>query len=75
MCLADWCYMHRDLYNRCDVTFYDKNVPNDPGFTLTLNQRISYMEVCVCILNYVCIICEERVCHGDMFIIILLLYM
>lgn len=35
----------RELYNRCDISFYDKNVPTDPGFTLTLNQRMSYPEV------------------------------
>lgn len=35
----------RELYNRCDIAFYDKNVPADPGFTLTLNQRMTYPEV------------------------------
>ena len=37
--------LHRDLYNRLDVTFYDKNIPGDPGFTLTLNQRMNYSQV------------------------------
>ena len=37
----------RDLYNRIEVSFYDKNIPEDPGFTLTLNQRMNYMEVSV----------------------------
>jgi len=36
---------HRDLYNRLDVTFYDKNIPGDQGFTLTLNQRMNYSQV------------------------------
>ena len=35
----------RDLYNRFVVSFYDKNTPNDPGFMLTLNQRMGYVEV------------------------------
>lgn len=35
----------RELYNRCDISFYDKNVPSDPGFTLTLNQRMTYPEM------------------------------
>ena len=36
---------YRDLYNRIEVSFYDKNIPGDPGFTLPLNQRMNYMEV------------------------------
>ena len=28
-----------------DVTFVDKNVANDPGFTLTLSQRTQYQQV------------------------------
>jgi len=35
----------RDLYNRLDVTFYDKNIPGHQGFTLTLNQRMNYSQV------------------------------
>ncbi len=35
----------RDLYNRFVVTFYDKAILNDPGFVLTLNQRMGYPEV------------------------------
>ncbi len=35
----------RDLYNRFVVTFYDKSIPNDQGFVLTLNQRMGYPEV------------------------------
>ena len=38
-------HTHRDLYNRLDVTFYNKNVPGDPGFILTLNQRMNYSQV------------------------------
>ena len=36
----------KELYNRFVVTFYDKNIPNDQGFMLTLNQRMNYSEVC-----------------------------
>ncbi|XP_064406140.1 ubiquitin carboxyl-terminal hydrolase 7-like [Halichondria panicea] len=35
----------RDLYNRIVVTFYDKAILNDPGFVLTLNQRMGYPEL------------------------------
>ena len=35
-----------------DVTFVDKNVPNDPGFTLTLSQRTAYQQVRNRILIY-----------------------
>ena len=28
-----------------DVTFVDKNIPNDAGFTLTLSQRTQYQQV------------------------------
>ena len=36
---------YRELYNRIDVSFYDKNTASDPGFTLTLNQKMSYLQV------------------------------
>lgn len=32
----------RDLFYKVDVTFVDKNNPNDVGFTLTLSQRTEY---------------------------------
>ncbi|XP_002733899.3 ubiquitin carboxyl-terminal hydrolase 7-like, partial [Saccoglossus kowalevskii] len=35
----------RDLYHRVEVTFCDKNLPNDNGFTLTLSQRMNYFMV------------------------------
>jgi len=35
----------RDLFYRLDVTFVDKNVPNDAGFTLTLSQRTQYQQM------------------------------
>ena len=42
---------HRELYNRLDVIFYDKSLPNDPGFTITLNQKMNYAQVqCPCTL-------------------------
>ncbi len=34
----------RDLYYKVDVTFVDKNLPGDPGFTLTLSQRMNYTQ-------------------------------
>ena len=39
------CFLHRDLYYRIDVTFCDKTMPNDPGFTLELSQRMNYDQV------------------------------
>ena len=36
----------RELYNRIYVIFYNKSIPNDPGFTLTLSQKMSYAQVC-----------------------------
>ena len=35
----------RDLFYRVEVNFVDKNVPNDPGFILTLSQRTQYDQV------------------------------
>jgi len=35
----------RDLFYRLDVTFVDKNIPNDAGFTLTLSQRTQYQQM------------------------------
>lgn len=32
----------RDIYYKVEVTFIDKNNPNDQGFTLTLSQRTEY---------------------------------
>ena len=32
----------RDLFHRVEVNFVDKNVPNDPGFILTLSQKTYY---------------------------------
>lgn len=33
------------MFDLIDVTFVDKNVANDPGFTLTLSQRTQYQQV------------------------------
>lgn len=33
---------YRELFYRVEVNFCDKNIPNDPGFTLELNQRMNY---------------------------------
>ena len=32
----------RDLYYQVEVTFCDKQQPNDQGFTLELSQRMNY---------------------------------
>lgn len=37
---------HRDIYYRIDVTFYDKMVPGDQGIIITLNQKMTYKQVC-----------------------------
>ena len=36
---------YRDLYYRIEVTFCDRTIPNDPGFTLELSQRMNYDQV------------------------------
>ena len=36
----------RDLHNRVEVVFCDKNVVNDPGFSVMLSLRMNYMQVC-----------------------------
>jgi ubiquitin carboxyl-terminal hydrolase 7 len=33
---------YRDLYYRVEVTFCDKTIPNDPGFTMGLSHRMNY---------------------------------
>lgn len=38
--LVDVCF--RDLFHRVEVTFCDKMIPNDPGFTIDLSQRMTY---------------------------------
>ncbi|XP_013909106.1 PREDICTED: ubiquitin carboxyl-terminal hydrolase 7-like [Thamnophis sirtalis] len=35
----------RDLYYRVDVIFCDKTIPNDPGFVVTLSNRMNYFQV------------------------------
>ncbi|XP_013388428.1 ubiquitin carboxyl-terminal hydrolase 7 [Lingula anatina] len=35
----------KDLYYRIDVTFCDKNIPSDPGFTLELSLRMNYDQI------------------------------
>jgi len=32
----------KDLFYKVEVNFCDKNIPNDPGFTLELSQRMNY---------------------------------
>ncbi|XP_014350790.1 ubiquitin carboxyl-terminal hydrolase 7 isoform X1 [Latimeria chalumnae] len=35
----------RDLYHRVDVIFCDKTILNDPGFVVTLSNRMNYFQV------------------------------
>ncbi|KAL1115934.1 hypothetical protein AAG570_005429, partial [Ranatra chinensis] len=35
----------RDLYLRMEVTFCDKTIPNDPGFTMELSSRMNYNQM------------------------------
>ena len=34
-----------NLSVQVEVNFCDKNIPNDPGFTLELSQRMNYEQV------------------------------
>ena len=38
-------FLNRDLHNRVEVLFCDKNVPTDPGFCVNLSLRMNYMQV------------------------------
>lgn len=42
----------RDLYHRVDVIFCDKTIPNDPGFVVTLSNRMNYFQACVLFLFF-----------------------
>uniref|UniRef100_A0A2K5D0P6 ubiquitinyl hydrolase 1 n=1 Tax=Aotus nancymaae TaxID=37293 RepID=A0A2K5D0P6_AOTNA len=35
----------RDFYHRVDVIFCDKTIPSDPGFVVTLSNRMNYFQV------------------------------
>uniref|UniRef100_A0A146KS22 Ubiquitin carboxyl-terminal hydrolase 7 n=1 Tax=Lygus hesperus TaxID=30085 RepID=A0A146KS22_LYGHE len=35
----------RDLYHRMEVTFCDKTIPSDPGFTMELSSRMNYTQM------------------------------
>ncbi|XP_044734467.1 ubiquitin carboxyl-terminal hydrolase 7-like [Chrysoperla carnea] len=35
----------KDLYYRVEVTFVDKTIPNDMGFTMELSQRMTYDQI------------------------------
>lgn len=43
---------YKDLFYRIDVTFCDKTVPNDPGFTLELSQKMTYDQVATAVAQY-----------------------
>lgn len=42
----------RDLYYRVEITFCDKNVISDPGFTLELSQRMNYDQMANGVARY-----------------------
>ncbi len=42
----------RDLYYRVEVTFCDKANPSDPGFSLTLSQKMNYFNVSTCVVIF-----------------------
>lgn len=35
----------RDLFHRVEVTFCDKSIPNDQGFTMELSQKMNYEQI------------------------------
>lgn len=39
----------RDLFYRVEVTFCDKTIPNDPGFTMELSLRMNYEQMAVAV--------------------------
>ena len=43
----------RDLVNRVEVTFYNRSDSSDPGFTLILNQKMTYTQVAVAVADYI----------------------
>lgn len=42
----------RDLFHRFEVTFCDKTLPSDQGFTLELSQKMTYDQVAVAVAQY-----------------------
>lgn len=50
----------RDLYHRVDVIFCDKTIPNDPGFVVTLSNRMNYFQACVLFVSLLLFSCSER---------------
>ena len=50
MCMCIVCC--RDLFYRIDVTFCDKTVPGDEGFTLELSQKMNYDQVANAVAAY-----------------------
>ena len=49
----------RDLYHRVDVIFCDKTIPNDPGFVVTLSNRMNYFQACVLFVSLLLFPCSE----------------
>lgn len=50
----------RDLYHRVDVIFCDKTIPNDPGFVVTLSNRMNYFQACALFVSLLLFPCSER---------------
>ena len=44
--------LFRDLYYRVEITFCDKNVISDAGFTLELSQRMNYDQMANAVAKY-----------------------
>lgn len=45
-------FTFRDLYYRIEVTFCDKTVQSDSGFTLELSQKMNYDQVANAVAQY-----------------------
>lgn len=45
-------YICRDLFYQVEVTFCDKSVPSDQGFTLDLSQKMNYDQMANAVANH-----------------------
>lgn len=64
----------RDLYHRVDVIFCDKTIPNDPGFVVTLSNRMNYFQACILFVSlHLFLHAESAICinsqrHNECFL-------
>lgn len=64
----------RDLYHRVDVIFCDKTIPNDPGFVVTLSNRMNYFQARILFVSlHLFLHAESAVCinsqrHNECFL-------